>query len=345
MLLRTPYRLSVCSNRKALLGKMPPPLPPRSPSTSKAKEGKDALPPSVTKSAEAENVKDKIAKTLKGDREDADEEQSPPVEPAVTSTEANFFNIEEFDCEFLSFLSRMLRLKIMLILHALLAVNALFSKEKKKDDAKVYKAVGDFFPAAREGDAATVRSAMLNPEFKDPNEFDFFGMTALMWAAINGHVGVAKVLLADKRVDPNVSVEDSRGAKHTAISRALMFGHKAVVDLLLADERTIRPENLPIDTGVPAKKRFADIPLCEHLGMTPPALRHDFKKPTEKETAASEPSEAIKKSLEKVAAGAKAVRMKKSAEETNPKTSGSPEKQPATKRSAKVQQLKDVLTH
>ena len=107
-MLREPHTGSLSAPiGRPFLGKMPPPLPPRSPSTSKAKEGKDALPPSVTKSAEAENVKDKIAKTLKGDREDADEEQSPPVEPAVTSTEANFFNIEEFDCEFLSFLNRM----------------------------------------------------------------------------------------------------------------------------------------------------------------------------------------------------------------------------------------------
>ena len=99
---------------------MPPPLPPRSPSTN-PKEGKDALPPSLTKTAEAKNVKNEIAKTLEGDGVDADEEQSPPVEPAVTSTEANFFNIEEFDCEFLSFLNRMLRFKVIFILCALVA--------------------------------------------------------------------------------------------------------------------------------------------------------------------------------------------------------------------------------
>ena len=82
---------------------MPPPLPPRSPSTSKAKEGKDALPPSVTKTAEAKNVKNEIAKTLEGDGVDADEEQLPPVEPAVTSTEANFSTLKSLIVSFYPF--------------------------------------------------------------------------------------------------------------------------------------------------------------------------------------------------------------------------------------------------
>ena len=61
----------------------------------------------------------------------------------------------------------------------------------------------EFLSAAREGDDATVASALRNP-LLDPNMTNHYDKTALMLAANRKHAPVVKVLLADKRVDPNI---------------------------------------------------------------------------------------------------------------------------------------------
>ena len=66
----------------------------------------------------------------------------------------------------------------------------------------------EFIPAARQGDDATVASALRNP-LVDPNMANENGRTALMMAAFYQHASVVKMLLADKRVQ-----YDRRGWLH-----------------------------------------------------------------------------------------------------------------------------------
>ena len=53
-----------------------------------------------------------------------------------------------------------------------------------------------------------------------------------MWAAGKGHDSVVKVLLADGRVDPDLTSQHGR----TAITYASLNRHDSVVKLLLADD-------------------------------------------------------------------------------------------------------------
>ena len=71
----------------------------------------------------------------------------------------------------------------------------------------------------------------------DINGVDEIGATPLLWAAMNGHGAVVKLLLGRKGVDPNrVDVCDQ-----TPISWASRNGHAAVVELLLGRE-DIKPD-------------------------------------------------------------------------------------------------------
>jgi ankyrin repeat protein len=92
---------------------------------------------------------------------------------------------------------------------------------------------GEFIPAAREGDEATVASALCNP-LTDPNMTNEQGCTALMLAAWKGHASVVNLLLGDVRVDPTLC-ENTVGAN--ALMGAVFQEHVPVVELLLADQR------------------------------------------------------------------------------------------------------------
>jgi len=63
----------------------------------------------------------------------------------------------------------------------------------------------------------------------DINQRDCMGMTPLVWAALNGHEGVAKILLGRGDVDPDRPDESSR----TPLWWAACNGHEVVVKILL----------------------------------------------------------------------------------------------------------------
>ena len=118
---------------------------------------------------------------------------------------------------------------------------------------------GKLVPAARDGDAATVASALRN-RIVDPNMLDAVGLekrgcqlflddsatlrcTAIYAAADKGHVEVVKVLLTDDRVDPDIpstvpiSWRLGDGVGYTALMVAGTNKHYSVVAGLLSDER------------------------------------------------------------------------------------------------------------
>ena len=66
---------------------------------------------------------------------------------------------------------------------------------------------------------------------------DCTGRTPLAWAARNGHVGVAKILLGWGNVDPNRQDTDDR----TPLGCAAIYGHEGVVKLLLERE-DVKPD-------------------------------------------------------------------------------------------------------
>jgi hypothetical protein len=95
----------------------------------------------------------------------------------------------------------------------------------------------EFLPAAESGDDATVASALRNPH-TDANLIDESGRTALLLAAQQGHVSAVKVLLADDRVNPNVTISSSLDCHQgwTALMLAIEYKRDSVVKLLLANE-------------------------------------------------------------------------------------------------------------
>lgn len=62
----------------------------------------------------------------------------------------------------------------------------------------------------------------------DPNSADYDGRTGLMLAAVNGHGGVARQLLAAKA---DVGILDNFGT--SALLEACHKGHDAMIDLLV----------------------------------------------------------------------------------------------------------------
>ena len=91
----------------------------------------------------------------------------------------------------------------------------------------------EFLPAAESGDDATVASALRN-SLVDPNMTNECGDTALMMASYRCRPSVVTVLLADERVDPNITDEEFG---NTALILATSQRHISVVKLLLADSR------------------------------------------------------------------------------------------------------------
>ena len=91
----------------------------------------------------------------------------------------------------------------------------------------------------------------------DPNITNQDGYTALMWAAKERHASVVMVLLADDRVDPNMANQNG----YTALMRAAVKGHASVVTLLLADER--------VDPNMTRRKGFTALMLAARRGHAP----------------------------------------------------------------------------
>ena len=80
----------------------------------------------------------------------------------------------------------------------------------------------------------------------DPNIASQKGYTALMMAAnYDKHDSVVKLLLADKRVDPNIARQRDGS---TALSITANYNYPDILELLLEDHRTTRtrpPDNPP----------------------------------------------------------------------------------------------------
>ena len=75
-------------------------------------------------------------------------------------------------------------------------------------------------------------TAVINAGGCEINQGDCTGRTPLAWAARNGHVGVAKILLGREDVDPNHPDKQ----EETPLGRAAINGHEGVVKLLLERE-------------------------------------------------------------------------------------------------------------
>ena len=66
----------------------------------------------------------------------------------------------------------------------------------------------------------------------DVNQRDCIGSTPLVWAALNGHEGVVKVLLGQDDINPNTA----NGSGETSLWCAAENGHEAVVETLLGQD-------------------------------------------------------------------------------------------------------------
>jgi len=86
-------------------------------------------------------------------------------------------------------------------------------------------------------------TAVINTGGCEINQQDCTGSTPLAWVARNGHVEVAKLLLVEKDVDPNLPDADDR----TPLGGAAYEGHEGVVKLLLEREDVDpnRPDTCP----------------------------------------------------------------------------------------------------
>ena len=86
-------------------------------------------------------------------------------------------------------------------------------------------------------------TAVINAGGCEINQQDCTGRTPLAWVASNGHVGVAKLLLVGKDVDPNLPDANDL----TPLGGAAHEGHEGVVKLLLGrgDVDPNRPDNSP----------------------------------------------------------------------------------------------------
>jgi len=89
-------------------------------------------------------------------------------------------------------------------------------------------------------------TAILNVGGCEVNQRDCTGRTPLAWAATNGHVGAARILLEQECVDPNRP--DEHGG--TPLRWAAVKGHQGVVKLLLERE-DVDPNGPDGDEGTP----------------------------------------------------------------------------------------------
>jgi len=85
--------------------------------------------------------------------------------------------------------------------------------------------------AARNGHVG-VAKLLLGREDIDPNLPDEYGGTPLWWAAVKGHEGVTELLLERKDVDSNRPGEYDE----TALGRAALYAHEGVIKILLKRE-------------------------------------------------------------------------------------------------------------
>jgi ankyrin repeat protein len=83
--------------------------------------------------------------------------------------------------------------------------------------------------AAYRGCTDIVRLLLLDRR-TDPNLQDYDGCTALMFASIHGHIDAVRLLLLDHGADPNLQT----GAGWTALNWASQWGNIDVVELLEA---------------------------------------------------------------------------------------------------------------
>ncbi|KAL4889741.1 hypothetical protein BDV59DRAFT_195423 [Aspergillus ambiguus] len=91
--------------------------------------------------------------------------------------------------------------------------------------------------AASHGFKTIARLLLADPRV-DPNARDKYGQTPLSWAAKSGRDTTVRLLLADQRVDPDARDEDRR----TPLSFAAYRGSETIARLLLADPR-VDPNN------------------------------------------------------------------------------------------------------
>lgn len=89
-----------------------------------------------------------------------------------------------------------------------------------------------FWQACMEGDLKSVK-LLLQDRRVDPNRTNKDGWAPLYTACRNGHSAVVELLLQDERVDPNIAGR----RRWTPLSAACYHNHLAVVQLLLQDQR------------------------------------------------------------------------------------------------------------
>jgi len=78
-----------------------------------------------------------------------------------------------------------------------------------------------------------VTAAVLEMKELDVNASDCSGITALTWAAYEGHEEVVKMLLEDKDINPD---QGQTGSIETPLECAVMRGHEGIIKMLLERE-------------------------------------------------------------------------------------------------------------
>ena len=101
--------------------------------------------------------------------------------------------------------------------------------------------------------------AVLEMKEWDVNATDCMGSTALIWAVINGHEGVVKVLLEQEEVNPNQA--DTKNGR-TPLMWAAERGHEGVVKVLL-ERQDVNPDRADTDSGRTPLAWAASIPTSQ----------------------------------------------------------------------------------
>jgi len=117
---------------------------------------------------------------------------------------------------------------------------------------------------------ADVADTLIRMNRRDVNQRDCSSMTPLMWAAGCGHEAVVKLLLQQKRIQPN-QMEKYRG--QTALLWAAENGHEGVVRLFLGPQ-FINPGSIgrlwgaPLVVGQLFGRRYVNLDARDELGGT-----------------------------------------------------------------------------
>jgi len=96
--------------------------------------------------------------------------------------------------------------------------------------------IGDLFPALHCSSyfgIAAIADTLIQMSILDVNQQDAAGMTPLMWGARSGHEEVVRLLLQQKRIQPD---KRDRKLGRTALSWAAKHGHEGVVRLFLGPQ-------------------------------------------------------------------------------------------------------------